>query len=71
MKALGLFVVGVVVGYLAILFGWVTFTEFIPVADHDGGTTMAVGFFFAPLGALVLGIILAIAFGRKRGARSS
>ena len=69
MKALGLFVVGVIVGYLAILFGWVAYTEFIPVADHDGGTAVAIGFFVAPLGALVFGIILAIAFGRKRRAR--
>ncbi len=66
MKILALFLVGVIAGYLAILFGWIAYADLFDVGDRDGGKIMGIAFTLAPLGALVLGLVLAIAFGRKR-----
>lgn len=62
-RALGC-VIGLVAGYLAVLFGWIAYSELARVHDMDGGKIMAIAFFFAPVGAVLLAIILAAVFGR-------
>lgn len=70
MRAVGLFVLGVVVGYLAVLFGWIGYAEQFDVGDMDGGKVMGVVFVIAPVGAIVLGVLLAVLFGRRRAPRA-
>jgi hypothetical protein len=54
------FMLGLVVGYCIVLFGWVAYTNFVDVSDFEGAASMQVAFFFAPLGGLVTGIGLGI-----------
>ncbi len=58
------FVVGLIGGYCAVLFGWLAYSELAGVHDMDGGKIMNIAFAFAPAGAVVAAIILAVAFGR-------
>lgn len=51
------FVVGLVLGYLLILFGWVGYALIAHVGDHDGGKMMGVAFFAAPLGGVAAAFI--------------
>jgi hypothetical protein len=60
------FFAGLIVGYAAVLFGWIAYAELFDVGDMDGGKIMEVAFALAPAGAVVIGIVLAVAFGRRR-----
>jgi hypothetical protein len=60
MRFLGGFLLGIVAGYCIILFGWVGYTNLVHVNDFEGAATMQVGFFFAPVGALLTGLLLGI-----------
>lgn len=55
------FVLATILGYLAILFGWITITELADINDREGAMIMGVAFFFAPVGGLVLGLVAACA----------
>ncbi len=63
-RALLGFLAGLVLGYAAILFGWVAFAT--PDRTSSGGDIMAIGFVVAPMGSLVLAAVGAIWFGRAR-----
>ena len=54
------FVLGLVAGYGIVLFGWVGYTNVVHVTDFEGAASMQVAFFFAPLGALITGLVLGI-----------
>ena len=66
MRAVLWFFAGLIVGYAAILFGWIGYADLFDVGDIDGGKIMEVAFALAPAGAVVIGIVLALAFGRRR-----
>lgn len=51
---------GAVVVYCAVLFGWVAYANVVGYHDFEGAAAMGIVFFFAPLGAVVLGIAGAI-----------
>ena len=63
-------IAGLVLGYCAVLFGWVAFTSVFAYRDFEGAATMQVAFFFAPLGAIVLGLVLAFWFQSRQPRRS-
>jgi hypothetical protein len=54
------FVLGLIAGYCIVLFGWVAYTNLAHVSDFEGAASMQVAFFFAPLGALITGLVLGI-----------
>jgi hypothetical protein len=54
------FVLGLIAGYCIVLFGWVAYTNLVHVSDFEGAASMQVAFFFAPLGALITGLVLGI-----------
>jgi len=66
MRAVGMFLLGLLAGYLAILFGWIALADLFDLGDLDGGKIMGVAFGFAPMGGVVAGIVLAILLGRRR-----
>lgn len=63
------FVIGAVLGYCIVLFGWVAYTNIVDYHDFEGAASMGVAFFFAPLGGIVLGIFGAIWLARRAGRR--
>jgi hypothetical protein len=57
---------GLVGGYLAILFGWIPYVDAPGFFDREGAGAMAVAFTIAPFGAVLAGIAGAILLGRAR-----
>ena len=64
------FVVGTVVGYAIILLGWIAYADLAGVVDRDGGKTMGIAFMFAPLGGVVLGLLMAFGLGARAAVRA-
>jgi hypothetical protein len=56
--ALTALVGGTILGGLAIAFGYIAYAD--STIDREGATGMAVVFFYAPLGGLIIGIIAAV-----------
>lgn len=54
------FIVAMIVSYFVILIGFLSIWDMMGYGDQNGGVAMGVGFFFAPIGALIIGIIAAI-----------
>ncbi len=54
------FIVGLVLGYVAALFGWIGYAELAGVGHGDGGKIMGVAFVLAPALALIAGIAGAV-----------
>jgi len=61
------FIGGLIAGYCIVLFGWVAYTNIADVSDMGGGKAMGVAFFFAPVGAVIVGILCAIVLVRLAG----
>jgi hypothetical protein len=61
------FIGGLMLGYCAILFGWVAYTNIADVSDMGGGKAMGVAFLFAPLGGVIAGAICSILLVRLAG----
>jgi uncharacterized membrane protein len=49
------FVLATIAGFLAIAFGYVAYADQANELDREGATGMAVVFFYAPLGGIVIG----------------
>jgi hypothetical protein len=64
------FICGLALGYCAVLFGWVAYTDIFNVADLGGGKAMGIAFFFAPIGGVIAGIISAVLLVRRAGRRA-
>ena len=62
------FVGGLIAGWALIFFGWVAFESVVPVANDSGGADMGVAFGFAPMGAVVVGIVCAVIVARRHRA---
>ena len=58
-RALVLFVVMTIVGYLAIAGGWITYAIVTDYFDREGSTGMGVIFVIAPMGGVTIGTICA------------
>ena len=54
------FIAGLIAGYCIVLFGWVGLSNLVHVSDFEGAASMQVAFFFAPLGGLLLGVVVGI-----------
>lgn len=67
------FIGGLVLGYCAVLFGWVAYTTIFDVFDREGAGAMGIAFFFAPIGGVIVGILGAIWLVRRvaRGANDT
>lgn len=65
MLAILAFIGSTVIGYIAILVGFLTFWEMSEQPDHNGGVALAVAFFVAPIAGLIIGIAGAIWTARK------
>ena len=65
------FIGGLVLGYCAVLFGWVTYTDIFDVSDLGGAKAMGIAFFFAPVGGVIAGIICAVLLMRRTGRRAA
>lgn len=68
LRALAGFVAGLILGWCCIFFGWAALAT--PNNTSSGGDAMAVAFFIAPVGAVLLGILAAGVAGRPRRQRS-
>jgi hypothetical protein len=51
------FVLVTIAGFLAIAFGYVAYADQANHLDREGATGMAVVFFYAPLGGIILGAV--------------
>jgi hypothetical protein len=58
------FIGGLILGYCAVLFGWVAYTNIADVSDMGGGKAMGIAFFFAPLGGVIAGFVCSILLAR-------
>jgi hypothetical protein len=56
------FCLGLVLGYAAIYWGWIVYSQHFHVADGDGGRTMNIEWLWAPAGATLMGLLLAFRF---------
>ena len=65
------FIGGLVLGYCAVLFGWVAYTNIFVVGDLGGAKAMGIAFFFAPIGGVIAGIICAFLLMRRAGRRAT
>lgn len=61
----GVFILAAIAGYLAILFGWIAYTERADVFDREGAMIMGVAFVFAPIGGFLIGLVAAVAISRR------
>jgi hypothetical protein len=59
--AITIFILGTVVGFLAIAVGYTTYADSTNYFDREGATGMAVVFFYAPLGGIIVGVVSAVA----------
>jgi hypothetical protein len=64
------FICGLALGYCAVLFAWVAYTDIFNVADLGGGKAMGIAFFFAPIGGVIAGIICAVLLVRRAARRA-
>ena len=53
------FVLATILGFLAIAFGYVAYADQANYLDREGATGMAVVFFYAPLGGIIVGAVSA------------
>jgi hypothetical protein len=51
------FVLATIAGFLAIAFGYVAYADQASYLDREGATGMAVVFFYAPLGGIIVGAV--------------
>lgn len=65
------FIIGLIAGYCAVLFGWVLYTDLFDVGDLGGGKAMGIAFFFAPIGGVIAGFIGAFLLGRFAARRAA
>lgn len=54
------FIGSLVIGYLAILIGFLSLWEAMGNADQNGGIAMSVAFFIAPVAGLIIGVAGAV-----------
>ena len=69
--AIGVFILATILGYLAILFGWIAYTELADVFDREGAMIMGIAFFFAPAGGLLIGLVASIVTFRRMSRRAA
>jgi hypothetical protein len=55
------FILAAVVGFLAIAGGYIAYAISTEFFDREGATGMAVVFFYAPVGGIIIGVISAVA----------
>jgi membrane associated rhomboid family serine protease len=63
------FVAGLLLGYFAVIFGWVGYSLYARIGDVDGGKLMGIVFLAAPLGGLAGGLIGAFWFALRAARR--
>jgi hypothetical protein len=51
------FVLATIAGFLVIAFGYVAYADQANYLDREGATGMAVVFFYAPLGGIIIGAV--------------
>jgi hypothetical protein len=64
------FVLATILGFLAIAFGYVAYADQANYLDREGATGMAVVFFYAPLGGIVIGAVSGFLIFKLRWRRS-
>jgi hypothetical protein len=64
------FVLTAIVGFLAIAFGYVAYADQPGYLDREGATGMAVVFFYAPLGGIIIGAISGLLIFKWRSRRT-
>jgi hypothetical protein len=67
-RAVTIFAVATVVGYFAILFGWLAYAALFDIPDREGGKGMAMIFIFGPAAGAVIGLIAAGLLARPKPA---
>jgi hypothetical protein len=65
------FIGGLVLGYCAVLFGWVAYTNIFDVGDLGGAKPLGIALFFAPIGGVLVGNICAGGLVRRAGRRAA
>ena len=64
------FVLAAIAGFLAIAFGYVGYADQADYLDREGATGMAVVFFYAPLGGIIIGAISGFVIFKVRSRRT-
>jgi hypothetical protein len=64
-RAVAIFAAATVIGYLAIVFGWIAYAHIFDIADREGGKGMAMIFIFGPSAAAIIGLIAASLLSRR------
>jgi hypothetical protein len=59
--AIATFFLTAIIGCLAIAFGYIGYADSTHTFDREGATGMAVVFFYAPLGGVIVGLACAVA----------
>jgi hypothetical protein len=59
LRTVAIFAAATVVGYLALVFGWIAYASVFDIADPDGGKGMEIVFVIAPVAAAAVGVMAA------------
>lgn len=70
-RAVTIFAVATVIGYFAILFGWLAYAGLFDISDREGGKGMAIIFIFGPAAGAVIGLIAAALLARPKAPDST
>ena len=60
------FAAATLIGYVVVLFGWLTYADLFDIADREGGKGMTMIFILAPAGGAMIGLIAAGLLARRR-----
>ena len=58
-RAVAIFALATLIGYLVIAFGWIVYANLFDIADREGGKGMAIIFILAPAGGAMIGLVAA------------
>ena len=64
-RAVAIFAAATVIGYLVLVFGWITYAHIFDIADHEGGKGMAMIFIVGPAAGAIIGLIAASLLSRR------
>jgi hypothetical protein len=64
-RAVAIFATATVIGYVVVVFGWITYAHIFDIADREGGKGMTMIFIVGPAAGAIIGLIAASLLSRR------
>jgi len=65
-RGVAIFAAATVIGYFAVVFGWIVYASVFDIGDREGGKGMTMIFIFAPVAGAVIGLIASSLLARPK-----